>query len=103
MTRGGEGVHRNRTDDGDEEGKTTKKQYLNNIQLMAKTYYIRSLLEQSCPVWNSGLTEENIHYLERIQKSACKLILQDSYKSYDKALKLLELENLVDRRESLCL
>ena len=49
------------------------------------------------------MTEENIHDLERIQKSACKLILQDSYKSYDNALKLLDLENLEDRRESLCL
>ena len=43
------------------------------------------------PSWDpSGLTEENIHDLERIQKSACKLILQDSYKSYDNALKLGE-------------
>ena len=47
-------------------------------------------MEQSCTVWNSGLTEENIHDLERIQKSACKLILQDFYKSYDNALKLLD-------------
>ena len=72
---------------------------LKNIYIL----YIRSLLEQLCTVWNSGLTEENIHDLERIQKSACKLILQDSYKSYDNALKLLDLENLEDRRESLCL
>ena len=72
---------------------------LKNIYIL----YIRSLLEQSCTVWNSGLSEENIHDLERIQKSACKLILQDSYKSYDNALKLLDLENLEDRRESLCL
>ena len=57
---------------------------LKNIYIL----YIRSLLEQSCTVWNSGLTEENIHDLERIRKSACKLILQDSYKSYDNALKL---------------
>jgi hypothetical protein len=69
---------------------------LKNIYIL----YIRSLLEQSCTVWNSGLTEENIHDLERIQKSACKLILQDSYKSYDNALKLLDLENMEDRRES---
>ena len=72
---------------------------LKNIYIL----YITSLLEQSCTVWNSGLTEENIHDLERIQKSACRLILQDSYKSYDNALNLLDFENLQDRRESLWL
>ena len=29
--------------------------------------YIRSLLEQSSTVWNSGLTKENIQDLERVQ------------------------------------
>ena len=72
---------------------------LKNIYVL----YIRSLLEQSCTVWNSGLNEENIQDLERIQKSALKIILGDQYKSYDQALNLLELENLSDRRESLCL
>ena len=37
--------------------------------------YIRSLLEQSC------LLLENITDLERVQKTACKVILQESYSS----------------------
>ena len=72
---------------------------LKNIYIL----YIRSLLEQSCTVWNSGLTEENITDLERIQKTACKLILQESYQSYENALKVLDLENLEERRETLCI
>ena len=65
--------------------------------------YIRSLLEQSSTVWISGLTKENIQDLERVQKSALRLILQESYKSYPNALKVLSLETLADRREVLCL
>ena len=65
--------------------------------------YVRSLLEQSCTLWNNGLTEENVKDLERIQKTLCKLILQDSYKSYEHALKVLDLENLEDGRELPCI
>ena len=39
--------------------------------------YVRSLLEKSCTVWHSGLTEENSQDLERIKKSALKLILKN--------------------------
>ena len=35
--------------------------------------FIRSLLEQSCTVWHSGLTVENKEDLERIQKCPLKL------------------------------
>ena len=65
--------------------------------------YIRSLLEQSCTVWHSGLTEESSQDLERIQKTALKIIMQEEYISYENALHKIDLENLVDRRESLCL
>ena len=67
------------------------------------TAYIRSLLEQSCTVWHSGLTQENSEDLERVQKSALKVILKESYKNYSNALNILELESLKDRREFLCL
>jgi hypothetical protein len=56
--------------------------------------YIRSLLEQSCQVWHSGLTLENITDLERVKKTACKVILQEN---------LLNMESLYDRRQKLCL
>ena len=65
--------------------------------------FVRSVLEQSCPVWHSGLTSENAADLERVQKSACKIILQDKYIDYKNALSILEIDNLVDRRQELCL
>ena len=65
--------------------------------------FVRSLLEQSCTVWHIGLTEENSTDLERIQKSALKLILKSSYQTYQNALKILDLQTLKNRRENLCL
>ena len=72
---------------------------LKNIYIL----YIRSLLEQSSTVWHSGLSLENIEDLERIQKCALKIILKDDYKTYENALRLLDLEKLCERRENLCL
>ena len=65
--------------------------------------YDRSILEQSCTVWHSSLTEENSKDIERVQKSACKLILTENYRSYENALEILNIESLFDRREILCL
>ena len=65
--------------------------------------FVRSLLEQSCTVWHSSLTDENRNDLERVQKCALKIILKNKYKNYQNALNLLELENLENRREFLCL
>ena len=65
--------------------------------------FIRSLLEQSAVVWHSSLTQENKEDLERIQKSALKVILGEKYVGYKKSLKKLDLETLNDRREQLCL
>ena len=36
--------------------------------------FIRSILEQSSVVWHSSLTKENEEDLERVQKSALKII-----------------------------
>ena len=72
---------------------------LKNVYIL----FIRSLLEQSCTVWHSGLTLENSEDLERIQKCALKIILRENYKTYENALKLLDLDKLVERREYLCL
>ena len=65
--------------------------------------YIRSLLEQSATVWHSSLTKENVNDLERVQKSAIRIILQEKYQGYIKSLAHLELETLESRREQLCL
>ena len=41
--------------------------------------------------------------IERVQKSAMKLILKDKYVDYKKALKSVNLDSLYERRERLCL
>ena len=63
---------------------------------------IRSKLEQSAVVWHSSLTENNRRDLERVQKSAVKIILKNSYNNYEDALKILKMESLEDRRTRLC-
>jgi hypothetical protein len=65
--------------------------------------FIRSILEQSATVWHSSLSEENINDLERVQKSAIKVILQDKFKGYKQGLAQLGLEDLRSRRKNLCL
>ena len=56
-----------------------------------KTIYIlfvRSQLEHSCVVWHSSLTEQQKSDLERVQRSALKVILGSRYESYEKALNM---------------
>ena len=65
--------------------------------------FIRSILEQSSKIWHSSLTQENIEDLERVQKSALKIILKDRYKTYRNALNIMEIDSLSNRREQLCL
>jgi hypothetical protein len=77
----------------------TNMQELRNIYIL----FVRSQLEQSAVVWHSSLTEENKGDLERVQRSAMKIILGSKYQSYKKALDVLDLETLDARREYLCL
>ena len=65
--------------------------------------YVRSILEQSCQVWHSSLTLENFQDLERVQKNALRIILQEDYMSYSHALNMTGLSTLFVRRELLCL
>ena len=65
--------------------------------------YIRSILEQSCEVWHSSLTGENSDDLERVQKSALKIILADKFTNYEDALIKADLQSLKMRRKELCL
>ena len=78
---------------------TTNIEELKNIYIL----FVRSLLEQSATVWHSSLTEENKNDLERVQKTAFKIILGERYKTYKHAQNILQLESLNDRRENLCL
>ena len=63
--------------------------------------YIRSVLEQSCVVWNASISKQNERELERVQKVSVKLIL-GKYESYTEALKILKIETLKERRQELC-
>ena len=65
--------------------------------------FVRSQLEQSSVVWHSSLTDENKNDLERVQKSAMKVIMGERYKGYQKTLNDLDIETLDVRRERLCL
>ena len=63
--------------------------------------FCRSVLEQSCVVWGTTLTQENKDDLERTQKTFSKLILREKYKNYDNALMLLDLDTLEKRKQDL--
>ena len=63
--------------------------------------YIRSILEQSSNVWHTSLTEENEAHLERIQKSALKIILKGKYINYEQACDQLSITDLKTRRNQL--
>ena len=67
------------------------------------TMFIRSKLDCSSVVWHSSLTEKEINSLERVQKSAVKVILKNNYKSYEDALEFLNLDSLQVRRKKQCL
>ena len=54
-------------------------------------------------MWHSSLTEENKSDLERVQKSAFKVLLGEKYETYENALMKLDMETLESRRISLCL
>ena len=65
--------------------------------------YVRSICEQSAVVWHSSLTEENRNDIERVQKTALKIILKSEYINYSSALERTNLKTLNERRELLCL
>ena len=67
------------------------------------TLFCRSVLEQSCAVWHSSLTQENTDDLERTQKTFAKLVLREKYTTYEDALIKLNMESLSIRRQLLCL
>ena len=60
--------------------------------------YIRSILEQSCVVWGTAITEGESSALERIQKCALYVIYQNEYISYTNALEISGLQVLSERK-----
>ena len=64
---------------------------------------IRCILKFAVAAWNSGLTKAQVNQLERVQKCALAIILQEDYSSYSRALSTSNLESLQVRRHALCL
>ena len=74
---------------------TLSKEEKKNIYVL----YIRSILEQSCVVWHSSLTQDNLDDLERVQKCAVRIILGKEYpQNYEQALVRSDLDLLKERR-----
>ena len=67
------------------------------------TKEVRSLLEYAVPVWHSGITRSETRQIENVQKASFKIILGESYISYEVACTILGAEPLELRRAQLCL
>ena len=76
---------------------TKSKRDLKNIY----TTFIRPVLEQSSIVWHSGLTDDNVKDIERVQKAAVRVIMGSDFTDYQHALSELKITNLSERRREL--
>ena len=63
---------------------------------------IRSVLELAVPAWQPGISKQESHQIERVQRTAFHIVLGENYVSYENALILLKKEMLSDRRIKLC-
>ena len=63
--------------------------------------FCRSVIEQSCVVWTTSLTQENIENLERTQKTFAKLVFREKYQNYEDVLLKLNLDSLELKRTNL--
>ena len=65
--------------------------------------FIRSLLEYCCVAFHSSLNLDNIQDIERIQKTALRVIFGEDYQDYQSALRQSGLDTLHSIRASRCL
>ena len=81
------------------------QEYNASVEDMKVIYFlfIRSVIEQSCVVWHSSLTQENSESIEHVQKCAVRLMLQGRYKTYIQGLQTLDISSCHDRRIQLSL
>ena len=81
------------------------RKFFHDKKILKQIYltWIRNNLEYGVAVWNSSLTNENILKLERLQKAAVRVIMGNSYSTYEEGLEKLKLDKLSVRREKLCL
>ena len=64
---------------------------------------VRSVLEYAVPVWHSGLTHHQSNQIERVQKQALRIILDQNYINYEVACTIFSIEPLYLRRIQLCI
>ena len=76
-----------------------------SVEEMVNIYilFIRSVVEYACVVWHSSISNEESNNIERVQKTALRIILKDDYENYRSALKLASLTTLKERRQKLSL
>ena len=67
------------------------------------TLFVRSLLEYCCVSWHSSLTQLLSNNIERVQRTALKVILGTDYTDYESSLEKCSLDTLFNRREKRCL
>ena len=60
--------------------------------------FIRSAAEYCSAVFGTSLTQEQTRKLTNIERTCLKVILQESYVSYEAALEMTGLSSLTDRR-----
>ena len=79
--------------------------FTTNINDLKSIYltFVRSILEQSAVVWHSSLSVKNRKDLERVQKTALKIILGNRFTTYKNGLKELKMNTLDERRKQICL
>ena len=65
--------------------------------------FVRSLLEYCNVSWHSTLTHEQSDDIERVQRTALKVILGNEYIDYQSSLKKCGLDTLYSRRQKRCL
>jgi hypothetical protein len=84
----------------------TKLKYAgSNIADLISIYvtFIRCVLEYCCVVWHSSLSNYQSNCIERVQKTALKIIYGENYHDYEDALGNSGLDLLFTRRQKLCI
>ena len=77
---------------------------LNRVELLdAYCKEVRSLLELAVPLWHSALTQKQSAQIEKIQKVALAIILENQFTNYDDACQMTKMDYLKARREKICL
>ena len=81
------------------------KLYEFNIPMeeMVNIYILFIRSEYACVVWHSSISSEESNNIERVQKTALRIILKSDYDNYPSALRLVSLSTLKERRKKLSL